>query len=551
MRAAFRMIVSVAALSLLPSGPARAEKFKKDDPIHEDFDNLSIPQPTDRPLSKTVDLFQKTFTTPEGGTPDAQNVNTLGEVPDSSWFENRMGHRVMSIEELVRGPNQGSGPDMTGRFTLIAAKTEGATPGLRIRDASGEVFFLKFDPLHWPQMATSAEIIGTKFFYAFGYRVPENYLIYWTPEYDIDPDAEVLWDSGHTESLSRGYVEDLLETVPLRPDGTIQAVASKFLPGRPIGPFDFQGTRSDDPNDIFPHEDRRELRGLKLFTAWMNHNDSDAVNTLDMYYTDDDGRSYVRHNLIDFGTIMGSGATHAHARRVGNEYYIEFEPSLKAAATLGIWDRPWRHVKYEEYPAVGRFESDYFQPEAWKPDYPNPAFDKMTLVDALWATRSIMRFSDEAIEAIVRTGRIDDPEAERYVIDALIERRDKIVRYYLAQINPLDGFEVSGGNDARRLEFVNLGLEAGLRSECAYEYVWHTFDNDSEVLSELGTPGTTSTTSVPIPRSEASYLMARLSSSCAGQPEWASAVEVYLKSAGDMNVVGIERALPSRAAEPR
>jgi hypothetical protein len=457
----------------------------------------------------------------------------------------------MSLAELEKGPDRGSGPDMSGRFTVIAAKTEGATPGLRIRDVSGSVFFLKFDPLHWPQMATSAEIIGTKFFYAFGYHVPENYLICWEPEYELDPEAEVLWDSGHTDRLSRGYVEDLLETVPRRLDGTIQAVASKFLPGRPIGPFDFQGTRSDDPNDIFPHEDRRELRGLKLFTAWMNHNDSDAVNTLDMYYTDEDGRSYVRHNLIDFGTILGSGATHPHARRVGHEYYIEFEPALKAAATLGIWDRPWRHVKYVEYPAVGRFESDYFQPEAWKPDYPNPAFDKMTPVDALWATRTIMRFSDDAIASIVRTGRIDDPEAERYIIDALIERRDKIVRYYLAPINPLDGFEVVSVGGERRLEFKNLGLEAELGSECRYEYAWHIFDNERDVAAELDPPGTTNTAAVPIPRSEASYLMARLSSRCTGRPEWKSAIDVYLKSGVEMKVVGIERALPSIAAEPR
>ena len=95
--------------------------------------------------------------------------------------------------------------------------------------------------------------------------------------------------------------------------------------------------------------------GLKLFTAWMNHNDSDAVNTLDMYYTDEDGRSFVRHHLIDFGTIFGAGANDAHGRRVGHEYYIEFKPALKAAATLGIWDRPWRHLNYEEYPSVGRF----------------------------------------------------------------------------------------------------------------------------------------------------------------------------------------------------
>ena len=517
-----------------------AQRFRPDDPIAEDLDNLSIPEPTERPLSKTIDLFQKTFTKPAEGDTRAENSNTLGEVPNSSWFTNRMSERVMSIDELVRGPDQGNGPDMSETWTVIGAKTEGVTPGLRIRDGRGDVYFIKFNPLPWPQMATSAEIIGTKFFHAFGYYVPENYLVRWRPDFTLDPDAEVLWDSGHTDQLSRVYVEDLLEGVPMWPDGTTQVVASKALPGRPLGPFDFQGLRSDDPNDIFLHQDRRELRALRVFCAWLNHNDSDSVNTLDMYYTDPEGRSYVRHNLIDFGTIMGSGSILPHARRVGNEYYIEFEPALKAAATFGIWDRPWRHVEYNEYPSVGRFESAYFQPEKWKPDYPNPAFDKMTLQDALWATRTVMRFSDDAVRAIVETGEFDDPEAAEYVYHRLIERRDKIVRYYLSQINPLDGFQLSSG----RLEFTNLGLEAGLATDCQYEYQWHRFDNDTNALTPLGQPGSGSEMSVPLPFDRSPFLMVRITSNCLEQPAWASAIDVYLRNGGTPSVVGVERQDP-------
>ena len=35
---------------------------------------------------------------------------------------------------------------------------------------------IKLDPMVAPQITTSAEVIGTKFFHAFGYHVPENYL---------------------------------------------------------------------------------------------------------------------------------------------------------------------------------------------------------------------------------------------------------------------------------------------------------------------------------------------------------------------------------------
>jgi hypothetical protein len=519
------------------------QKFKSDDPLWEDPDQkLPIPEPVERLLSKSLDLFQKTFTKPSDGQRQAQNINTLGEVPDSSWFTNRMGRRVMSIEELVRGPNQGEGPDMSKPWTILGAKTVGITPGFRIRDARGDMYFIKLDPLNWPQMATSTEVIGTKFFYAFGYNVPENYLVHWFPEYELDREAEVNWESGHEDVLSESYVKHVLRAVPVWPDRTIQVLASKLLPGAPIGPFDYQGVRVDDPNDLFPHEDRRELRGLRVFCAWLNHNDSDSVNTLDMFLGGDDGLGHVKHYLIDFGTVMGSGASQPHARRVGNEYYIELKPALKSAATFGIWDRPWRDVKYEEYPSVGRFESAYFEPSKWKPDYPNPAFEKMTPQDGLWATRTVMRFSDEMIRAIVETGEIDDPEAEDYVVATLIERRDKMVRYYLSLINPIDLFVVSNGPMGERLlEFVNLGTEAGLAEECQYEYRWHTFSNETGVEEPMGEPELSDLGPLRIPNDPAELLMLKLSTHCPEQPKWKSEVDVFLRNGPVPSLVGIER----------
>ena len=41
--------------------------------------------------------------------------------------------------------------------------------------------------------------------------------------------------------------------------------------------------REDDPNDTVRHQDRRELRALKVFAAWVNHFDTKMHNSLDMY----------------------------------------------------------------------------------------------------------------------------------------------------------------------------------------------------------------------------------------------------------------------------
>jgi hypothetical protein len=80
--------------------------------------------------------------------------------------------------------------------------------------------------------------------------------------------------------------------------------------GKPIGRIRFYGTRPDDPNDIVEHEHRRELRGYGVFAAWLNHVDAKAINSLDTLVTEK-GRSYVRHNLIDFGSSLGSGGVAA------------------------------------------------------------------------------------------------------------------------------------------------------------------------------------------------------------------------------------------------
>ena len=106
----------------------------------------------------------------------AKNTNALDEVPNSSWFTNRNGKYPMSREELKRGPNKGTGPDLAGPLTIISAKVEGVSPGFTIKDRKGDVYFIKFDANGHPQLNTAAEVITSKFVYAAGYNAPENYL---------------------------------------------------------------------------------------------------------------------------------------------------------------------------------------------------------------------------------------------------------------------------------------------------------------------------------------------------------------------------------------
>jgi hypothetical protein len=456
--------------------PAVAQKFLTDDPIAVDRDNsVDVGEPKRLKLNDYYDFLENTFKAP--GDPvakQAANTNTLGEVPDSSWFHNRHGRTRMTTQDLVRGPDTGTGPSTDAPWTVIEGKSEGITPGFRIRDSRGDIYVIKFDPFSNPELATAAEVISTKFFHAIGYNVPENYLVFFRREgLRVDKSAQISVGLGPTRRMTEGDLDQLLARVWMTPEKRYRAVASKIIAGRPIGPFKYYGTRPDDPNDIIPHEDRRELRGLLVFSAWLNHDDSRAVNTQDSVVSEN-GRNFIRHYLIDFGSTLGSGSVQSQKPRAGWEYMWEPRPTLRRILTAGLWDSRWIHVHYPDYPSIGRFESKVFTPEGWKPEYPNPAFLRALSDDCYWAAKIVMAFTDDEIRAVVRTGGLTDPQAEEYLVRTLIERRDKIGRHYFNQVLAVDNFAL----EQDTLRFAYLPAQYGFTEQSLqYELSWFRFDN--------------------------------------------------------------------------
>ena len=67
-----------------------------------------------------------------------------------------------------------------------------------------------------------------------------------------------------------------------------------------------------------------------------------------------------------------------------------------------------------DLPAAGRFESERFDPAAWVPEYPNPAFENAQPEDDFWMARQIAALRDGDIDALVETGRYSDPKVAAY-----------------------------------------------------------------------------------------------------------------------------------------
>jgi hypothetical protein len=542
-------LLAGALVVVLAAAPAPAQKFLPDDPLARDHDDLHVPRPpAEIELSTGWDVIENTFLRdgPEKGRIlPAQNVNTLGEVPDSTWWENRIGARPLSIAELVRGPNRGDGPDVEGPWTVLRGKSGGITPGFTMRDARGDVYFMKVDPVEYPGLSTGAELIGSRFFHAFGYFVPETWIVYGRKQQiRIDPGAKVRVLGMKPRRMVQADLDRILADAAALPDGRIRFVATKAVPGRVLGPHKYFGTRPDDPNDVIPHEHRRELRGYRVFCAWLNHDDSRSLNSLDTYVSEG-GRSYVKHYLQDFSSILGSGSDWRRTvapqnPRAGNEYVVEASPILKTAFSLGIWERPWHDIEYRVFPQVGRIEAERFDPDLWRPEAPNAAFQHMLPEDAFWAARIVSRFSDEAIRAIVQEADLQAPEAEAHLASVIARRRDKVLARYFGALNPLGDFRLAQDGEGV-LTFTNHGEEARLAAVEAYEYQWFALDNATGRTEPVGAVARVKDRAVPLPAPGPAYLMVRIRTVAPGAGAWRKAVDVYLSGTAPSRIVGIER----------
>jgi hypothetical protein len=536
-----------AALILLvvaAAGRAAGPRFYPDDPIQVDRDSqFDASKATPIEGSNGYDFAEHTFLKP-GDRRDipAVNVNTMDEVPDSSWFTNRIGRRSMTLDEIVRGPNS-MDTVVVDDWPIVRDKTSGITPGYRVTDPSGRLYQIKFDPPDNPEMASGAEVIGAAIYHALGYNVVEGYVVDIDPaKIVIAPTATTVDMSGRRRPMRRSDIDRLLARAARLPNGKYRATASRFADGIPLGYFKYYGTRPDDPNDIHPHEHRRELRGSRVFAAWVNHDDSRGLNSLDML-EGPAGARHVKHYMFDFGSIMGSGSVFAQVPRAGNEYILEWTPALKTLVTLGLFVRPWILVDYPEAPSVGRFEAEFFDPAKWRPEYPNPAFDLMRPDDAFWAARLVGKFSDETLRAIVAKARYSDPAAADYITRTLIARRDKVLRTWLTGVNPVVDPQLSA---AGVLTFDNAAVSAGVASAPAgYVLTWSRFDNATD--SALGVP---QEQRVSGPRADAppamlqgsDYVSVTIQTMHADFPGWATPVVVYFRQGtGGWQPVGLTR----------
>ena len=543
------LVVALALLTAAGVAPssdlgAQRPRFFSDDPLLRDPETQDASKVEEWEIGLTPDLLQNLFGKPgdRASNVRAQNVNTADEVPDSSWFTNRVYAKPLSTDDVTRGPLTTDGP-APGKWIVIRGKGAGVAPGFTARDEKGVMWFVSFDGRDNPVAPTAAIAVATRLFWALGYFQVENHLTTLRPENVVVDDSATLRAHGKRRRMTKKDVDQVFDRSARSADGSYRVIAGRALPGRPVGGFKYYGTRPDDPNDVVPHEHRRELRALQVFGAWANLVDMKAGNTLDTVITEN-GRGVIRHYLQDVGSTFGTGALAPRDGDEGYEYLYEGDTLSKRLLTFGFFLSPWQTLDYDEHPEIGRFEGDEFEPEDWKPRVPVAALRHVRPDDALWAALRVMAFTDDMIRAAAKTGNFTDPAAEKLLADILIKRRDKIGRVYYSRINPLVRFELTDTG----LAFENPAVKARLSEapKQGYQATWYRFNNGTGAADQIGSPTTASQERLQapadLPRDANSYVKVSVRAVEPPHAPWATPVDVYFRRAGNAwRLVGVER----------
>lgn len=404
---------------------------------------------------------------------EAINVNALDEVPDSSWFQNRIGRAPMTPAQAGRGPCTEPSIDPRGPWTVTGAKPNGANPGFPIKAADGRRYMVKFDGVLQGPRATAADVVVSKIYHAAGFYTPCNEVVFFDRSIlRIDPEAESENEEGVKVPMTDRDLDTVFSKAIRLPDGRYRASASLYVEGKPLGPFTYQGTRSDDPNDVIRHEDRRELRGAKLLAAWSNHFDSREQNTLTMWIEVGSEGGYVRHNIIDFGDCFGSiWEPPMLGRRIGHSSYLDLAHVGRDFITFGIPSRPWDEARFGPAGKVwGYYDVARFEPEDWTPGFPNPAMGRMSERDGAWMARIIARLSDDHVRAMVESGQIHEQALEQELVRIVLGRRDKILRRYLSRLSPLADPVLRQAGGRAQLCMRDLAVQSGVFTGQARRY---------------------------------------------------------------------------------
>lgn len=478
---------------------------------------------------------------------EAINVNSYDEVPDSSWYTNRLSRRHLSPAEVARGACMTNAPE--GPFIITRGKPDGASPGFFVRDEYGVMHLMKTDGHLQPERASAADAVVAAVFWAAGYHVPCNRVIVMSrDELELESGSEARMTSGQREPLTLEIIEEILSHAARTPEGELRVGLSEFITGEPIAPWQYSGVWDADLNDVVPHEHRRELRGMYVLASWLNRIDSRQENTLASWIPAGEGSGFIRHYVIDFGDALGVLFPWDRlARRFGHSGYFDVEHIVGDFLSFGLLPRSWDEARMGPLgPTLGYFDVSRYEPGDWRPGYPNPAFDRMSERDAAWMARILARFTDAHVHALVERAQFSDSRVAMELARVLIGRRNRALERWLTRLSPIAHPRVE--RERARVCLEDLAVSSRLRRSSERSYEACAIPEEHQATQVLDVARVDEDICITLPRrsrpgaTHATYWVVELFARTRGEIE-AGPLRVHAYDMGDagVRVVGLER----------
>jgi hypothetical protein len=527
--------LSLRALGLLLLGLCstackyRPAHFADAPPVTEIADDEAIDVPPRLEVNDVVEFSDLFLGRPliEGMRPTRKpppgDINSIDEVPTSSWFSPLVVDEAASFEDAY-APD---GPPVPP-FRVLLERAVSGSGGIPVIDGLGHRFELRRDPADRLEVRTAAAAISARLLRALGYFTPEVYISD-AAEADFNavvgaPFAQSIvsgtepTDPDVVTRLLQKNLQDWLEAAPAKKNGTYRFSATRWAPGIDVGRTAAAGLRRDDPNDHVAHEERRTLRALKVVGAWLGMLRFTPHDLRDVYLGAP-GDGHIVHYLVVMDKSLGTEAIVGKRPEQRNEMLL--------LGTLGFAPDPNIPPTQRKYQAIGAIGEEV-DPKEFRPGLPFPPMDRLDGADAFWIAKRIAGVGEELVLYAVRAGKVSNGTARRLLFELILARQKKVVEWGYAQTTPCD----VEGWDEKGILVTDRAVQAGFTEQKPMEYVVSYLDSGGETTNPgavLGPEGARFV--IPVPRAafaKEGYAVVRLRSESGGKaaPRW---LEVHLK----------------------
>ena len=396
---------------------------------------------------------------------DAGDVNALDEVPRSSWFQPPGPELVLQEPPLVdEGP---PAPPLQ----LVTDLPRANDYGICVVDARGVRYELRRDDASRPEMKTSAAVIASHLIRQFGLLAPETHVVFLAPS-DFASHRSDVADGGLPDAVRR-----FLSKGPPSVDGRYRMSAARWPVGIDVGVSEAFDVRSDDPNDVIAHRNRRTLRSLKVLGAWLAISRINPRKTRDAY-VGEPGRGHLRHYLVGLEDALGAGSVVRRSKREGPRTDLGGGTGFNLI-TLGLWPGSDSLPTQRRLLAIGNLSEDV-SPGTFKASPTYAPISHFQPTDGYWAAKRMARIPLKQIVGAVHAARILDSSARLELVRLIVARRQRVVAYWYGRVTPVEVQRVHERIVVLRDEAVFRGVHAA----GDVRYYVSVVDEDGDALTK-------------------------------------------------------------------